>query len=190
VFIKDKQKGKIEKGISREEKIMFFIDVEKLRRIKGYVKLVSETIKETETRLYDRYYGSAVPNNEGVYNYQLGITEVIYILYKHKLYLLKVLYLFILFIYSFIFLKQIKEIKDTRPNTHGIKATAKIDKSISKNDEGHLCKPVFPDRFGKSYDRFQVEIDFLIRKNSETSEIVDIPDYVKVKRDDNDMVSL
>ena len=169
---------------------MFFVNVQELRRIDGYVKLVFNTMKETEARLYDRYYGSAVTNNEGVYHYELGIIEVIYILYKHKLYLLKVLYLFILFIYSFIFLKQIKEIKDTRPNTHGIKETARIDKSISKNDEGHLCKPVFPDRFGKSYDSFQAEMVSLITKNSEKLKIVDIPDYVKVKRDDNDMVSL
>ncbi len=64
---------------------MFFVNVQKLRGIGGYVKLVFNTMKETEARLYERYYGSAVPNNEGVYCYELGITEVIYFLYASLL---------------------------------------------------------------------------------------------------------
>ena len=74
----DKILNNVQKGISSEKNQIFFVDVKKLRRIDGYVKLVYNTMKETETKLYDRYYGSAHENNNKVYAWQLGITVVIY----------------------------------------------------------------------------------------------------------------
>jgi hypothetical protein len=69
---------KVQKGISSEKNQIFFVDVKKLRGIDGYVKLVFNTMKETEIKLYDRYYGSAYQNGDGVYAWRSGITEVIY----------------------------------------------------------------------------------------------------------------
>jgi len=99
----DKILNTVEKGISTEKNEMFFVDLKKLRRIegfpffslrfdniirlfiymlfmwlKGYVQLVYNTMKETETKIYDRYYGSAREKCNKVYAWELGITEVIY----------------------------------------------------------------------------------------------------------------
>ena len=73
----DKILKNVQKGISSEKNQIFFVDVKKLRRIDGYVKLVYNTMKETETKLYDKFYGTACLK-KGVYVWELGITEVIY----------------------------------------------------------------------------------------------------------------
>jgi hypothetical protein len=74
----DKILNTVEKGISTEKNEMFFVDLKTLRRIEGYVQLVYNTMKETETKIYDRYYGSACEKNNKVYAWEVGITEVIY----------------------------------------------------------------------------------------------------------------
>jgi len=71
--------GKKTYGVSTEEIEMYFIDVQKLRQLEGYVLLVFQTFKEEETKLFDKYYGSTYQDDEGVYRWAEGVTEVIYI---------------------------------------------------------------------------------------------------------------
>ena len=67
---------------------MYFIDVQKLRQLEGYVLLVFQTFKEEETKLFDKYYGSAHEDREGVYHWAVGVTEVIYLYIYIYIYIL------------------------------------------------------------------------------------------------------
>ena len=71
-----KMNGEVTDGVSTDTRPMFFLHVEELRKIPGYVQFVFNTMKKIESELYDQYYGFAEANVTRKYDWVLCGTKV------------------------------------------------------------------------------------------------------------------
>ena len=78
MHFKEVVKG-VSSGLSRSKLVIYFVDISKLRKKEGYTQLVLNTLKDLESHLFIKYYGSVVTDTKSdALTWEIRDPEVIY----------------------------------------------------------------------------------------------------------------